>query len=70
MSALVAGGSFVHLLMVVHRQSRPYGYCPRCNSKARHRRDWLFLKEIMNLFSEELHLLDVVRQNMHSRDNW
>jgi len=38
---------------------RHYGYCPRCNSKARHRRDWLFLKEKTNLFSEQLHLLHV-----------
>ena len=38
---------------------RPYGYCPRCNSKARHRRDWLFLKEKTNLFSDRLRLLHV-----------
>jgi len=40
-------------------KKRPYGYCPRCNSKARHRRDWLFLQEKTNLFSERLCLLHV-----------
>ena len=38
---------------------RPNGYCPRCNSKARHRRDWLFLKEKTNLFSDSIRLLHV-----------
>ena len=38
---------------------RHYGYCPRCNSKSRHRRDWLFLKEKTNLFSEQLQLFHV-----------
>lgn len=38
---------------------RPNGYCPRCNSKARHRRDWLFLKERTNLFSDQVRLLHV-----------
>ncbi len=38
---------------------RPCGYCPRCNSKARHRRDWLFLQEKTNLFSEPTRLLHV-----------
>ncbi len=27
-------------------RARPDGYCPRCNSKARHRRDWLFLQAL------------------------
>jgi len=38
---------------------RPNGYCPRCNSKARHRRDWLFLQEKTNLFSTPIRLLHV-----------
>ncbi len=38
---------------------RPNGYCPRCNSKARHRRDWLFLAEKTNLLTEPLRLLHV-----------
>jgi SAM-dependent methyltransferase len=40
-------------------KARPNGYCPRCNSKARHRRDWLFLKENTNLFSDQTRLLHV-----------
>ena len=40
-------------------KSRPNGYCPRCNSKARHRRDWLFLQEHTNLFREPVRLLHV-----------
>ena len=40
-------------------KKRPYGYCPRCNSKARHRRNWLFLQENTNLFSERICLLHV-----------
>lgn len=38
---------------------RPNGYCPRCNSKARHRRDWLYLKENTNLFTDPIRLLHV-----------
>jgi SAM-dependent methyltransferase len=38
---------------------RHLGYCPRCNSKARHRRDWLFLEQRTNLFSDRLRLLHV-----------
>lgn len=38
---------------------RHLGYCPRCNSKARHRRDWLFLEEATNLFSDHLRLFHV-----------
>lgn len=38
---------------------RQLGYCPRCNSKARHRRIWLFLEQNTNLFSERLNLLQV-----------
>jgi predicted SAM-dependent methyltransferase len=36
---------------------RPLGYCPRCNSKARHRRWWLFLQQKTNLFTDHLRLL-------------
>ncbi len=38
---------------------RPLGYCPRCNSKARHRRWWLFLQENTNLFTTHLRLFQV-----------
>jgi SAM-dependent methyltransferase len=38
---------------------RPAGSCPRCNSKARHRRDWLYLKENTNLFVDPVRLLHV-----------
>ncbi|MBN1449874.1 MAG: hypothetical protein JW963_02580, partial [Anaerolineales bacterium] len=33
---------------------RHLGYCPRCNSKARHRRDWLYLEQKTNLFVDHL----------------
>jgi SAM-dependent methyltransferase len=38
---------------------RHYGYCPRCNAKSRHRRDWLFLEDRTTLFSEDTRLLHV-----------
>ncbi len=38
---------------------RHLGYCPRCNSKARHRRIWLFLEQKTNLFLDRLRLFDV-----------
>ncbi len=38
---------------------RSLGYCPRCNSKARHRRWWLFLQQNTNLFKDNLRLLHV-----------
>jgi len=38
---------------------RESGYCPRCNSKARHRRDWLYLQEKTNLFTSDIRLLHV-----------
>lgn len=40
-------------------QIRPYGYCPRCNAKARHRRDWLYLQENTDLFDSQLRLLHI-----------
>ncbi len=35
------------------------GYCPRCNSKARHRRIWLYLEEKMKLSEVERRVLEV-----------
>jgi SAM-dependent methyltransferase len=46
---------------------RPSGYCPRCNAKARHRRDWLFLKENTGLFTDQLRLLHVAPKFALSR---
>lgn len=43
----------------VSLRARHHGYCPRCNSKARHRRDWLYLESATNLFSAPLRLLHV-----------
>ena len=40
-------------------KKREKGYCPRCNSKARHRRNWLFLKEQTDLFEKPMQLLHV-----------
>ena len=36
---------------------RHHGYCPRCNAKARHRRDWLYLEGNTNLFTDQLNVL-------------
>ena len=46
---------------------RQRGYCPRCNSKARHRRDWLFLQQKTNLFTDHLRLLEVSPKYSFSR---
>ncbi len=46
---------------------RHLSYCPRCDSKARHRRDWLYLKEETNLFSEHIRLLHVSPKYCFSR---
>lgn len=46
---------------------RPNGYCPRCNSKARHRRLWLFLKNKTNLFGDQLSLLYISPNYCFSR---
>jgi SAM-dependent methyltransferase len=35
------------------------GYCPRCNAKARHRRDWLYLKAHTNVLKDRLRLLEI-----------
>jgi SAM-dependent methyltransferase len=40
-------------------RTRPSGYCPRCNAKARHRRLWLFLEQKTNLFDDELRVFHV-----------
>jgi SAM-dependent methyltransferase len=40
-------------------KERELSYCPRCNSKARHRRIWLFLEEHTNLFTDSLRLFEV-----------
>lgn len=40
-------------------RQRELSYCPRCNSKARHRRIWLFLEEHTNIFVDPLHLFEV-----------
>lgn len=40
-------------------RSRPNGSCPRCNAKARHRRDWLYLEEQTDLFTRRMRLLHV-----------
>lgn len=33
--------------------------CPRCNSKARHRRDWLFLRDELSFFDKEHAVLEI-----------
>jgi SAM-dependent methyltransferase len=43
----------------VSLKERELSYCPRCNSKARHRRIWLFLEEHTNLFIDSLRLFEV-----------
>jgi SAM-dependent methyltransferase len=40
-------------------RTRELSYCPRCDAKARHRRDWLYLREKTNLFSDPLRLFHV-----------
>ena len=40
-------------------RQRELSYCPRCNSKSRHRRIWLFLETHTNLFNGRLRLLEV-----------
>lgn len=44
------GGSF---------RARPAGYCPRCNSKGRHRLIWLYIQENPNLLQGASRLLHV-----------
>jgi len=40
-------------------RARHHGFCPRCNSKARHRRDWLYLEERTDLFTQRRRLLHI-----------
>ena len=46
---------------------RHLGYCPRCNSKSRHRRWWLFLQKQTNLFTDHLRLFHVAPNYCLSR---
>jgi SAM-dependent methyltransferase len=39
--------------------SKSDGFCPRCNSKARHRRIWLYLEERMRLSALDRQVLEV-----------
>lgn len=48
-------------------RERSLSYCPRCNSKARHRRIWLYLEQKTNLFSDRLRLLEVAPKYSFSR---
>lgn len=48
-------------------RERSLGYCPRCNSKARHRRIWLFLQEKTSLFSKRTRLFEVAPKYSFSR---
>ena len=43
----------------VSLRRRPSGYCPRCNAKARHRRDWLYLERNTPLFTKPTRLLHI-----------
>ena len=43
------------------------GYCPRCNSKARHRRDWLYLRERTDLLTGTKSVLEVAPWRSLSR---
>lgn len=40
-------------------KKRTLSYCPRCNSKSRHRRIWLFLRNKTNLFMDPIKLFEV-----------
>lgn len=46
---------------------RPLGYCPRCNSKARHRRWWLFLQQETDLFTKQTKLYQIAPNYCMSR---
>jgi SAM-dependent methyltransferase len=37
----------------------PDGFCPRCNAKARHRRDWLYLRDHTELFRKPTRLIEI-----------
>ena len=57
--ALVDGNSLI--------KQRSLSYCPRCNSKSRHRRIWLFLRNNTNLFTNQLRLLEISPKYSFSR---
>jgi SAM-dependent methyltransferase len=57
--AFAAGGASL--------KSRSSGYCPRCSSKARHRRIWRFLAERTDLFSAPTSLLEISPHYSFSR---
>lgn len=59
MRAFTAGGASF--------RQRELSYCPRCNSKARHRRIWLFLEEHTNLFTDQLYLFEVAPKYSFAR---
>lgn len=48
-------------------KKRYLSYCPRCNSKARHRRIWLFLQQNTNLFGNQISLFEVSPKYSFSR---
>lgn len=48
-------------------KERALSYCPRCNSKSRHRRIWLFLQHKTNLFTDQLRLLEISPKYSFSR---
>lgn len=48
-------------------KQRALSYCPRCNSKSRHRRIWLFLRHKTNLFQDQIRLLEVSPKYSFSR---
>lgn len=54
----MGGGSF---------RTRPAGYCPRCNSKARHRRVWLYLQGRSAFGAGPTRLLDVAPHHSLAR---
>lgn len=54
----IGGGSF---------RTRPAGYCPRCNSKARHRRVWLYLGERSSFGNGPARVLDVAPHHSLAR---
>jgi SAM-dependent methyltransferase len=59
MRAFCAGGASL--------RTRSAGYCPRCGSKARHRRIWVFLARKTNVFSTSMQLLEVAPHYSFSR---
>ena len=49
--------AFVAERSVMRRSAN--GYCPRCNAKARHRRDWLYLREETDVLAGPKRLLEI-----------